>query len=145
MTTERETYKQFVKGLRDYGLTIDEVLQKWIYCGSNDEKGRKKFYSVYPGYELPEKEPKCICGHSIVKQHYITDGEGGILVIGSECINNILHFSRANRCSNCKQIHKNRKTTLCNDCRKHLCDCGKKKPEEYKRCYSCHKNNLLSI
>ena len=148
MEQTKKTYAPFVRGLEDHGLTLKTVLDNWIYCGSNEEKGRKKFYSVYPGCELPEKEERCICGHPITIQHYITDNEGGVLVIGSECINNFLHFSKAKRCSKCKQTHKNRITDLCNDCRKHICDCGKKKSEQYKRCYSCqrdHNNNLRTV
>jgi hypothetical protein len=164
--TKPAVYERFLRGLDDYGLTRETVLQEWIYCGSNQFNG-EKFHAIYPDCKLPEFEGNCICGQKIEVNHYITDGDGSILIIGSECIKKFLQFSMGKRCTHCRIIHKNRKDNYCNACRKipnckkcgkkgqHYCKecrekeskeikianqkcfCGKKKREEYSKCYTC--------
>jgi hypothetical protein len=64
---------------------------------------------------LPEYDNKCICGHFIQENCYITDGEN-ILIWGNCCINRFIEKS-GRTCSNCNQSHRNRKNNLCNKCR----------------------------
>lgn len=163
---ESEMYKRFVDGLEEYGLNIDEVTKKWMYCGSN-KIGCKVFECFYPDCERPEHETHCICKQRIMTNCYITDGEGSILVIGSDCLKNFLKINTGKRCSNCKTIHRNKKDNYCNTCRelpecsgckkkgsyycqecktkqeerikmsKQLCICGEKKDEISICCYKC--------
>jgi hypothetical protein len=166
METEPEMYKRFVEGLEEYGLNIDVVTKTWMYCGSN-KPYCQVFECFYPDCERPEFEQHCICKQRIMTNCYITDGQGSILVIGSDCLKNFLKINTGKRCSHCKTIHRNRKDNFCNNCReipncngcekkgsvycqecrtkdeerikqaKQLCICGEKKDEISVCCYKC--------
>jgi hypothetical protein len=128
---------RFIQGLKDYGLSYDEIENgKWRYCGGNDRQHRNYYKLCYKDHELPEHVEKCICGHKINENCYITDGNE-ILILGNCCIKKFIPDS-SRTCERCGEPHKNRKVNRCNLCRKGVCDgCGIKCNEKYKQCYKC--------
>lgn len=157
-----ELTEKFVNGLKNYDLTLKDIQEGgWKYCGGNQGRHYNYFKVSCPNEPLPDSEEECICGHKIVENCYITNGEE-ILILGSCCIKKFIPEDKSGRtCSSCGRIHKNRKTNLCNDCREiykeckkcgvahlnkiSLCekcqgnclDCGKKCKPEYDKCYDC--------
>lgn len=129
-TINMELSKRFANALKEYGLTVEEVREKWWNCGyrydlgaSNcyapidNVPGENRFYSWFSRteHELPEQVQKCICGETIKHNYWITDGTE-VLIIGSDCIQKFVR--RCGKvCINCKQIHKNRKDNRCTPCR----------------------------
>lgn len=133
--------ENFKKGLKELGLTFDEVKTKWKYCGG-DTSDRSYFMLYHKNKELPKIEKKyhCICGTKIIRQYYITDGKGRYLVIGSTCKENFIDNSGRN-CDKCGERHRNRLINRCNFCKNLFCDnCGNKKSKNYyKMCYKCYR------
>ena len=81
-----ELTKKFIKGLKNYGLTYDEIKNSnWKYCGGNTGRHLKYFKLCCKNDDLPDKVDECVCGHHINENCYITDGER-ILVLGNCCI-----------------------------------------------------------
>ena len=141
--------ERFIKGLKQYNLSIDEINKSgWKYCGGDSDAGGpavnyfRLIFGDHPDkvYE-GGKEDYCVCGHPIVKNFNICDGnEEEILVLGSECITKFVD-KKGRTCSLCGNSHKNRIVNRCNDCRKGLCDkCDKEIDEQYKVCYKCKFN-----
>jgi hypothetical protein len=130
-------YKRFLSGLKNiYGLTFEDI-KDWEYAG-NDTNG-KKYYSLrFPkSTKLPDYEDKCICGHFIINNSYITDNKR-ILVLGSCCVKSFMPTGLKRLCSKCHSPHRNRKINKCNDCRIGYCDiCNTTIDANYKTCYSC--------
>ena len=143
--------KRFEEGLKEYGLTVEEVREDWWACGwyhhrkcskVDDENitGLGIFHSFFPKkeYEVPEDAMKCICGIDIIRNYYITDGND-VLVIGSECIRHFVRRHGKKLCSTCKEPHKNRKDNLCNDCREIERDCKNYQLDQREICKTCYK------
>jgi len=163
-----ELTDKFIKGLQFYGLTYDEIKSNnWKYCGGRDGRHLTYFTQCCKDKDLPELKNKCICGHNIKENCYITDGQQ-ILTLGNCCIKKFIpkssrtceecgepHKNRiGNKCNNCikkniipkssktcekcEEPHKNRIVNKCNNCRKGVCDkCSKKCDELYNKCYNC--------
>lgn len=134
-----ELTQRFINGLKEYGLTLDDI-NKWKYCGSDDtDCGRSYFLTVFKNCYFPEKEYQCVCGVKIINNHYITDGNDSILIIGSECKDHFVPIDRRGKtCELCEVPHKNRIVNRCNNCRKGLCDlCSIDIDPKYKKCYKC--------
>lgn len=108
--------KEFIKGLADYGLTYEEVC-KWKYCGGDTKRHKNYFKLACPNDDIPNYESRCVCGHYIKENCYITDPMGDrLLIIGNTCIKRFIPKS-ARTCEICGANHKNRKVNKCNDCR----------------------------
>jgi len=134
---ESDLYKRFLIGLKDiYDLSFNDI-KSWEYAGNNDS-GKIYYYLRFPkSKKLPEYEDKCICGHPIIKNCYITDGRR-ILVLGSCCVEKFMPNGIKRRCSECHQPHRNRKINKCNECRIGYCDiCNTTIDPFYKTCYWC--------
>ena len=145
MTTEiasLELSKRFIKGLEDYNLTYDEIKNSnWKYCGGDKEGRHLNYFKLScKNDDLPHKVNECVCGHRIVENCYITDGEQ-ILVLGNCCIQKFIPKS-SRTCEKCGEPHKNRVVNRCNNCRKGVCDeCDKECELKYKKCYKCDLHN----
>lgn len=128
---------RFIKGLMEYNLTVDEI-KNWKYCGGNYNPHYNYFRLCCPNDDLPDYEDRCACGHKIVENCYITDGEQ-ILVLGNCCIKRFIPKC-GRTCEICEQPHKNRKVNRCNECRIGICDkCNNECNKNYKICYKCFK------
>lgn len=130
--------EKFIKGLKDYQLSMEQM-DNWSYCGGNTGRHKNYFKLACPDDDIPELVDKCVCGHRIVENCYITDGEN-ILILGNCCIKKFIK-NCGRTCEECKKPHKNRKDNRCNDCRDknpRCLDCKKKIDGFYTKCYSCH-------
>lgn len=119
MTSAKASLKltqKFISGLENYGLTYDDIIKSgWKYCGGNERSHLGYFKLCFGNIELPEVEDKCVCGHEIRENCYITNNID-ILVLGNCCIKKFIEKSMRT-CSKCDEPHKNRKNNLCNNCR----------------------------
>jgi uracil-DNA glycosylase len=108
--------KRFSNGLKKYDISLDNLKENWKYCGG--EKGRHlNYYNLCcKGEDIPEHEERCICGHRIKENCYITDGDY-ILTLGNCCVKRFLPNS-SRTCERCGKAHRNRKDNLCLCCRK---------------------------
>ena len=119
---ESKISQQFIKGLKEYNLTLEEIQNgRWKYAGGDTGSHRRYFNMVYgEEYEIPIPESKCVCSHGIVENCYITNGELW-LTLGNCCIKRFLPKGCSGRtCGQCGKPHKNQKNNLCNDCRLEL-------------------------
>jgi hypothetical protein len=132
-----ELTDKFVKGLKNYNLTYDEIKNnKWKYCGGQLGRHLNYFKLCCKDIDLPKKISECVCGHHIEENCYITDGKQ-ILVLGNCCIKKFIPKS-SRTCEKCGEPHKNRVVNKCNDCRLGICDkCNKKCDYSYNKCYNC--------
>ena len=138
-------YYKFKENLKEQeGISIEELLEDWIYAGGfsksiqtafhkvMDDALRKKWKLVMEGTEFVEAIPdedvrdNCICETEIVYNIILVNNKllkNGILkyiIIGTKCCRNFLYGCKvtiacANR--NCYNRHRNRKTKYCNNCR----------------------------
>jgi uracil-DNA glycosylase len=108
--------KRFHNGLSKYNISLDNLKKRWKYCGG--ELGRHlNYYNLCcKGEKMPEHEDRCICGHRIKENCYITDGEY-ILTLGNCCVKRFLPYN-TRTCERCNKMHRNRKDNLCIKCRK---------------------------
>jgi hypothetical protein len=137
VTPSVELTKKFIKGLKNYDLTYEEIVEgKWKYCGGRSGRHLNYFKLCCQNDDLPEQVNECVCGHTISENCYITDGEQ-ILVLGNCCI--IKFCPKSSRtCEKCEAPHKNRKVNRCNDCRTDICStCKKGQIYRNKRCFYC--------
>jgi hypothetical protein len=113
--------KKFIEGLKNYNLTYNDILNNnFYYCGGDNNSHLNYFKLIYNDKKLPEKKEKCICGHEIRDNCYITDGNI-ILILGNCCIKKFLPKDKSGRtCEKCGKPHKNRKYNICNDCKYNL-------------------------
>jgi len=108
--------KRFENGLKKYNLNIDD-LNKFYYIGG--EIGiHNKYYKLFTNNApLLTHTDKCICGHKIKNNCYISNGDI-ILIIGESCINRFLPTKKKRICSECFCPHRNRlSTNKCNICK----------------------------
>lgn len=133
---------RFINGLKKYNLTIEEIQSGlWSYAGG-DSGGHYNYWKLIHRAtsvkKIPTHQEKCICGHKIVEQCYITNGER-FIVLGNCCIKRFIPKELSGRtCSTCHKPHKNRIVNRCNVCRVGVCDiCGVLIHRKYKRCYTC--------
>jgi len=143
MTTENinvKLTKKFIKGLQNYNLSYEDIKKdNWVYCGGDTGRHLNYFKLFFKDRELPSHEDKCVCGHFIKENCYITNKKR-LLTLGNCCIKKFLSKSKSGRtCEDCGNPHRNRKNNKCNDCRKKACKrCGKKSNNGYKYCYNCY-------
>lgn len=134
--------KKYDLKYEEYHIDADgeriKPVREWKWCGEsgytrfNDEFSindvgvfhstphYRYFYMYFHGN--PPKiahEDYCVCGVEIKHNHYITDDEGRILVIGSECIRKFI--TKTGRiCEDCGAKHKCRKQNKCTKCAKQI-------------------------
>uniref|UniRef100_A0A6C0BA18 DM2 domain-containing protein n=1 Tax=viral metagenome TaxID=1070528 RepID=A0A6C0BA18_9ZZZZ len=110
--------ERFIEGLKNYNVTYDEIIKgNWKYCGGRSGCHLNYFKVSCKNDDLPKQQDKCICGHAISENCYITNDEF-ILVLGSCCIKKFLPKTKSSRtCEKCGDPHKNRKVNRCNKCR----------------------------
>jgi hypothetical protein len=100
--------EKFIKGLKMYGLTYDEIINSnWKYCGGNQGRHLRYFKLSCKGEEIPDSTDECICGHNIIENCYITNGEE-ILILGNCCIKKFIPKS-SRTCETCGVSHKKEK------------------------------------
>lgn len=130
------TYK-FTNGLAKYKISFEDIKNgKFKYCGGDKGRHLNYFNMAYKDWEKPEYDDTCICGHKIIENCYITDGEY-IIVLGNCCIKKFVPKS-SRTCEICGKPHKKRIVNRCDDCRKGICDiCNKKCNKDYTKCYNC--------
>lgn len=136
-------FDAFKKGLKEkYDMEYNEILS-WKYAGGNDGRHFRYWTLKYKDLELPENENKCVCGHDIKDNCYITNDKGTeLMVLGSCCIKAFIPNCKRN-CDTCGKPHQNRVVDRCNICRIGRCDkCGNKCKVKYACCYNCHNTNL---
>ena len=130
--------KRFIKGLKKYGLTFEEVNKHWKYCGGNRGRHLNYLKLNFKDIDLPEPENECVCGQRIKENCYIIDdAEERILVLGNCCIHKFIEKC-GRTCKICGEPHKNRIVNRCHQCRIGICDvCDRKCNPKYKTCWKC--------
>lgn len=133
--------EKFKKGLMNYGLSFEEITNgNWKYCGGNEGRHYRYFKMMDICDKLPLCEEKCVCGHKITENCYITNGEQ-ILVLGNCCIKRFIP-KNTRTCQECGKPHLNRKYNFCNKCNKICLKCGKELNKSgYKYCSNCSYNH----
>jgi len=114
---------KFKKGCQNIGLDLKEIDSGlWYYIGGNSDRHYRYFKLKFPSKPLPTYSENCICGQSIKENCYIYNGKD-IKILGSCCIERFLPNGISRKCSNCSEIHNNRKDNLCNECRVDFLTC----------------------
>ena len=133
--------KKFIEGLKAHNLTLKDIENaRYSYCGG-DSKQHLRYWQIktrgLKNVKRPVKTDKCICGHEIKYNFYISDAKfTNVMVLGSTCIKRFIGTKRT--CSVCGVTHKNRSVDRCNECRVGLCDsCDKPIQDYYTKCYYC--------
>jgi hypothetical protein len=128
--------------------SLIKPVREWSYCGRDSivrfkdkfsiddvgeicEDANSRYFKLYFKGNPPKIpwESHCVCGVSIVHNHYITDDEGRILVVGRECIKNFIVKS-GRICEDCGAKHKCQKQNKCTDCAK---KCKKDEKEQLRQ------------
>lgn len=137
MTSPIKLTNRFIEGLKNYNLTLEEIQSgNWKYCGGDKGSHLNYFKISCPNENFPEKQAKCICGHDIEENCYITN-ETRKLVLGNCCIKRFVPKS-SRTCADCGEPHQNKIVNRCNKCRIGICDkCNKKCNPKYRKCYNC--------
>ena len=151
-----EITEKFINGLKNYQLTREEVAG-WIYCGGNKGARRKYFHQIWGNdMKIPHVKNKCICGHPIQENCYITGEQPDkwspthldrleypsryplpILILGNCCVKRFI-TEPGKTCELCYKSHRNRVVNRCNECREGRCDdCGG--PAYYRKCDGCRR------
>ena len=116
-------FERFKKGLEDYNLTYDEIINSgWNYCGGNFDSHRN-YYTLRFGAEEPllPHNSECVCGQKgLVNNGYICNKEEtDFLVLGSCCVKQFMPEGRGGRtCEVCGKGHKRYTRNVCKDCEK---------------------------
>ena len=132
-----ELTHKFIKGLKNNGLTYDEV-KDWSYCGGNKGRHLNYFKICCKNEDLPGWQCECVCGHPIIENCYIQDKKKEKkLILGNCCIEKFIDKC-SRTCEICRKPHRSRIVNRCKDCRKGLCDvCDKPINKQYSKCYTC--------
>ena len=128
---------KFIKGLQKYNISYDMIKEgKWKYCGGDTGRHLKYYKLCFPSKDPLDTVDKCVCGHKIFENCYITDGDE-IVVLGNCCIKRFIKKS-SRTCDQCGNPHRNRKVNKCNECRRGTCEsCGCSCNPDYAKCYNC--------
>jgi|TARA_R100000773_G_scaffold31701_3_gene27077 uracil-DNA glycosylase len=108
--------KRFENGLKRFNITPEELKKDWKYCGGDRGRHLNYYKVVCPDEEEPPHEDRCICGHRIKENCYITDGKF-ILNLGNCCVKRFLQKTTRS-CEVCGSPHRNRKDNRCRKCRR---------------------------
>lgn len=116
-----ELSQRFVNGLKSYDLTKEEI-ENWRYVGGGHltnslrhELLQQRFKKEFPEVDPPGLEARCVCGHPIQENAFISDGEN-LLVLGSCCVRRFTKTGTKKTCGLCGNLWKG-KTILCSSCR----------------------------
>jgi len=156
-TPTPELTEKFIKGLQNHNLSYEDIKNNnWTYCGGDTKSHFEYFKIFFKHTDTPTPKSKCICGHAIKENCYITDRKE-ILTLGNCCIKKFMPKGKSGRtCEDCGKPHRNRKDNKCHDCREikyntpieNRCrKCDIKCNSKYKYCYNCYlnyRNNLTS-
>jgi len=117
-STTKALSDRFIEGLEQYNLSIEEIKGGgWKYCGGDTGYKLNYLYLSYPHLDPPPHTDRCVCGHEIQENCYITNGKE-VLVLGNVCVKRFLPPELSGRnCSECGCPHRNRKVNKCNNCR----------------------------
>ena len=128
--------KLFYQNLKDiYGIDREE-LKKYDWVGGNytrihddiqvintteAERQRRRYETVFPGREFPDRTDTCVCETLIINNAYIAkDGNPNTIIkIGSCCIRKFMNCGMVckKKCTNCDEEHRN-KSEHCKICKK---------------------------
>ena len=108
--------RRFENGLKRYNISPEDLKENWKYCGGDRGRHLNYYKVVCPGEGPPENEERCICGHRIKENCYITDGHF-ILTLGNCCVRRFL-AKTTRSCEECGCPHRNRKDNRCKKCRR---------------------------
>jgi len=114
-----DTYtKRFQRGLEERGIDYDDVVNNWKYCGGDSDRHLRYWKLTNPDMDVDDldHEDKCICGHTIKRNCYITKGDD-ILILGSCCIKRFMKNS-GRTCDDCGAKHKSTTHNYCRECKK---------------------------
>lgn len=109
--------RRFCNGLKKYGITLETLRENWKYAGGESGRHLNYYKIACKDEDIPEHEDRCICGHRIKENCYITDGNY-ILTLGNCCIKRFLPNACSRTCERCGKAHRNRKDNKCVSCRK---------------------------
>lgn len=130
--------EKFIKGLKLHNLDYDTIVrEKWYYAGGDTGRHARYYDKCCPDKNIPPHANKCVCGHFIKQNCYITNGEH-ILVLGNCCIRKFIKKS-FRTCKVCSKKHKNRKDNLCHNCRRD------KNISRCERCNAPHNNRKYDV
>jgi hypothetical protein len=134
-----ELSKQFINGLKNYEIDFEDIKYNFKYCGGNRGSHLNYFRLSCPNDDIPELVDECVCGHKIIENCYITDGDR-LVILGNCCIKKFCDTSNRT-CENCGETHRNSKQNRCNNCKivekkttKKLCE----------KCGASHKNRVVN-
>ena len=94
---------------------------------------------------------QCICGHDIKRNYlYKNKYNNDVIILGSCCIKTFsTEYEKERKCFDCGIKIKKNKNNQCKECiekdkerEKYICECGKNKKPEYKKCFLCKKKYL---
>jgi hypothetical protein len=128
-------YKRFIEGLKKEGFEYDDIKDNYKYIGG--DTGSHLNYFKHFNIDNIAKKNKCICGHGIIENCYISNGTN-VIVVGNCCIKKFV--PKCNRtCERCGNDHKSIKTNICKECK----EAEKKRIyiENTKECILCTKRH----
>ena len=149
MTENKKIYHKLVDGFKTiYDLDFEIVKNEYNKTGGRGCEADEKRFMVHFGVdrEFPKQFHKCVCGHKIQNNCYISKNNDydSIIIIGNCCIK---HFKNGNRriCTECNATHKNIKTSLCNLCKNKckMCEKSFKTPLRNNKCFLCNKKTCI--
>ncbi len=115
LNNDDDLTKRFRNGLKRLNITEEELIDDYFYIGG-DFSHHLKLYQKHNIKPLPPKNHRCICGHKIRNNIFISNGEN-ILSLGSSCFQKFCPKT-VKLCEDCGYKHRNRKDNICNKCRK---------------------------
>ena len=124
-----------------HNLNYEDVVQNWRYCGGNSGRHRNYYNLLFPKEPLPTLVDKCVCGHNIIENCYITN-DIQKLVLGNCCIKRFVPKC-TRTCSVCGDVHRNTSINKCNTCRNiktysgFCIMCKKETNPQYEKCFRC--------
>jgi hypothetical protein len=105
--------KRFITGLEKRGLEYKDIQDNYYYIGGEAGDHLIYFKQHFPDQKLPPHQDVCICGHRMLTNCFITNGEI-VLAMGENCIKK---WIKQKSCGDCGARHRNRKDNLCHSCR----------------------------
>jgi len=108
--------KRFISGLAKLDLTMEDIKNDWYYMGGEQGQHLKNFKKINKHLNLPPHGDRCICGHRIKNNCFITNGTD-IHAVGTACA--LRFVPKLDRiCDDCGAKHRNRKDCKCKTCRR---------------------------
>jgi hypothetical protein len=128
-------HEEFFTTLQNYKISEKKVeTSLFRYCGGDSEPCDINYYRmIFPGYPFPIKQKKCVCGHDIQKNCYITNKNKTILAILGCCCIKKFWGKKVRQCEVCDKIHTSRTLNMCKPCMEQHYKEEKKKIEKERR------------